>query len=173
LRLDARFRAALYAVFSVLFLTGVAWLPADRLRNAGEANPWSALAPSLLMLHGAGAMFALMLLGALVPLHVSPAWRGNKNRALGAAMAVLTGLLLTTAFGLYYIGSETLRGWTSDLHIASGLAFPVLLTAHVLIGRRRCSRGAKPLLSGCIAMQGEPPGADPSVAAAADYERMQ
>jgi len=140
LQLDGRFRAAFYTVFSVLLVTGVAWLPMDRLKNTAGADLWSALAPVLLMAHGGAAMLALLLLGALVPLHLAPAWRRDKNRALGVAMATLTALLIATAFGLYYIGSDTLRGWASDLHIALGLAFPTLLAAHVMTGRRRCSQ---------------------------------
>src|SRR6266851_5545555 len=127
LQLDGRFRAALYTVFSVLLVTGVAWLPADRLKSGAGDDLWSALAP-------------VLLLGALVPLHLAPAWRRDKNRAMGVAMATLTALLIATAFGLYYLGSDTLRGWASDLHIALGLAFPTLLAAHVMTGRRRCSQ---------------------------------
>ena len=140
MQLDGRFRAAFYTVFSVLLVTGVAWLLMDRLKNTAGADLWSALAPVLLMAHGGAAMLALLLLGALVPLHLAPAWRRDKNRALGVAMATLTALLIATAFGLYYIGSDTLRGWASDLHIALGLAFPTLLAAHVMTGRRRCSQ---------------------------------
>ncbi len=140
MQLDGRFRAAFYTVFSVLLVTGVAWLPMDRLKNTAGADLWSALAPVLLMAHGGAAMLALLLLGALVPLHLAPAWRRDKNRALGVAMATLTALLIASAFGLYYIGSDTLRGWASDLHIALGLAFPTLLAAHVMTGRRRCSQ---------------------------------
>jgi len=152
-------------VFAVLFLTGALWLPADRLKDAAGRDLWSALAPALLTAHGGAAMLTLMLLGALVPLHVLPAWGNDKNRALGAAMAMLTLLLIATAFGLYYIGSETARGWASDLHIALGLAFPVLLTAHAVTGRRRCARRAKPVLSVCAGVQAEPPGADACEAA--------
>jgi hypothetical protein len=140
LQFDPRFRAAFYTVFSVLLVTGVAWLPADRLKNSAGADLWSALAPVLLMAHGGAAMLALLLLGALVPLHLAPAWRRDKNRAMGVAMAMLTVVLIATAFGLYYIGSDTLRGWASDLHIALGLVFPGLLVAHVATGRRRCSQ---------------------------------
>jgi hypothetical protein len=136
LRLDVRFRAALHTVFCVLFVTGVAWLAADRLKDRTSDDVWSAVAPVLLIVHGGAAMLALILFGALIPLHLAPAWRRDKNRAMGATMATLTTLLIVTAYGLYYIGSDTLRGLTSDLHIACGLAFPVLLIAHVATGRR-------------------------------------
>jgi hypothetical protein len=142
-RLDRRFRAALYAVFSVLFLTGIAWLAADRLKGGSGSDIWSATAPMLLMVHGGAGMLALMLLGALVPVHLSPAWRRGKNRLMGVAVGTLTALLIVTAYGLYYIGSDTFRIWTSDLHIGLGLAFPALLIAHVATGRHRSSQLAR------------------------------
>jgi len=142
-RLDGRFRAALYAVFSVLFLTGVAWLAADRLKGASSSDIWSATAPVLLTVHGGAGMLALILLGALVPVHVSPAWRRDRNRFMGVAMATITVLLIVTAYGLYYIGSDTFRLWTSDLHIGLGLVFPAVLIAHVATGRHRSSQLAR------------------------------
>jgi len=44
--------------------------------------------------------------------------------------------LIVPAFGLYYLGSETVRPWMSDVHIAMGLAIPALLVAHIWRGRR-------------------------------------
>ena len=35
-----------------------------------------------------------------------------------------------------YIGVEALRLWLSDIHIACGLALPLLILVHVLVGRR-------------------------------------
>src|SRR5260370_1691908 len=96
------------------------------------------------MLHGGAAMIALLLLGGLVPLHLLPCWRQEKNRVAGIAMATVTTLLIITAFGLYYIGSDTLRAWTSDVHIILGLVFPALLTAHVAVGRHRCASHNRP-----------------------------
>jgi cation transport ATPase len=94
----------------------------------------------LLRLHGAAAMAMLVLLGALLPLHVRVGWRRRRNRASGAVMLVSNAILVVTAFGLYYTGSETLRQWTSDLHLAIGLGLPVLLAGHIVLGRR--TRGA-------------------------------
>ena len=135
LRLDTRFLGALYSVFSVLFVTGVAWLAADRSKDISRSDAWSASLPILLMLHGGAAMLALILLGALLPLHVLAAWKQSINRVTGTAMLIWNALLIFTAFGLYYIASDTVREWTSDLHIALGLAFPGLLFVHVATGR--------------------------------------
>ena len=134
MRLKPAFRFALYAAFAVLFVSGAAWLVADRLKESSELAQEAAA--DLLMVHGGAAMVALLLLGALVPLHVQRGWRAARNRIAGAAMVTFNSVLVVTAFGLYYAGSETLRPWMSDVHLWVGLAFPLLLLIHVVLGRR-------------------------------------
>src|SRR5690348_4326839 len=94
----------------------------------------------MLMLHGGTAMVTLMLLGALVPLHIRRAWRSGRNRLTGPIMIGVNAALIATAFALYYAGSETLRPWISDLHIAVGFALPLALLVHVWLGRRARQR---------------------------------
>jgi hypothetical protein len=138
-RLDPRFRAALYGTFAVLFATGAAWLVADRLKTSPDGETWQAVASYLLMTHGGSAMVTLMLLGALVPVHLRRGWRAERNRITGAAMATFNATLIATSFGLYYLGSDAVRAWVSDLHIALGFSLPILFLAHLLVGRRRSS----------------------------------
>jgi hypothetical protein len=135
-RLSPRFRVALYAAFTVLAISGAGWLLADWRKDPMNPDPWQDIAATLLMLHGGATMATLLLLGALVPLHVQRAWRSGRNRVTGPLMVAVNMLLIATAFGLYYAGSETLRPWVSDLHIAVGLALPALLGFHVWLGRR-------------------------------------
>ncbi len=52
-------------------------------------------------------------------------------------MVAFKAVLIATAFGLCYPASEALRPWASDLHIAFGLALPLLFLAHVKTGRKR------------------------------------
>ncbi len=52
-------------------------------------------------------------------------------------MLAFNTVLIATAFGLYYLGSEVIRPWASDLHIAFGLAMPLLFLAHIKTGRKR------------------------------------
>jgi hypothetical protein len=139
--LDRRFRAALYAAFAILFATGAAWLVVD----AQQANPgaWPETSTILLMTHGGAAMAMLMLLGAIFTLHILPSWRLGRNRASGAVVLILNTLLILTAFGLYYLGSETLRRWTSDMHIVLGFSLPALLLLHVVFGKRASARGRR------------------------------
>jgi len=82
------------------------------------------------------ALVGNVLLGALVPLHVRFGWRRRTNLVTGSLMTACNALLILTAFGLYYFGSETLRLWASRLHIGVGIGLPFLFLLHVLVGRR-------------------------------------
>lgn len=129
MRLSFRFRAVLYLVVTALFGTGAAWIAVDRAA-------WPETATYLLRLHGGAAMAMLVLLGALLPLHVRVGWRRGRNRISGILMLASNAVLVGTAFGLYYLGSDTVRHWTSETHTALGFALPLLIAAHVLLGRR-------------------------------------
>jgi cation transport ATPase len=137
MRLKTAFRFALYGIFSLLFASGALWIYADQMKSNAEMDTekWQQAAALLLSLHGGAAMVTLMLLGALGPMHVQRAWRAKKNRATGFASLVIYGLLISTAFGLYYVGSEALRPWISTIHIAFGLAVPAVVAAHIMVGR--------------------------------------
>ena len=82
----------------------------------------------------------LVALGATFTLHVREGWRRRLNRGSGAVVLTVAGVLILTAFGLYYFGSDALRSWTSVLHIIIGLALPLLLAVHVVLGRRARKR---------------------------------
>jgi hypothetical protein len=133
-RLRSSFRYWTYAVFSVLLLTGAAWLVADWQKDADEA--WQQAAANLLMIHGGAAMLALMALGALIPLHLLRAWRARKNLVSGLIVATVNAVLIVTAFGLYYLGSEVVRPWMSWIHIATGFFLALMIPLHILLGRR-------------------------------------
>jgi hypothetical protein len=137
LQLDRRLRWSLYAVFALLFATGAMWLAADQLKDSLQGELWQAVAANMLMIHGGVAMLTLLLLGALFPIHIARAWRGRLNRVSGSVMFFCNAILIATAFGLYYLGSEATRPLISDLHLAVGLALPLLLALHIWLGRRR------------------------------------
>jgi hypothetical protein len=136
-RLEPPFRFAIYSAFAVLFASGAAWLVADQMKESANGEIWQQAAAYLLMVHGGAAMLTLMLLGALFPLHIGRAWRAKKNRGTGIVMLAFNAVLIATAFGLYYLGSEILRPWASDIHIAFGLAIPLLFLAHINTGRQK------------------------------------
>jgi 4-amino-4-deoxy-L-arabinose transferase-like glycosyltransferase len=57
-------------------------------------------------------------------------------------MVICNAVLILTAFGLYYLGAETLRPWASDVHIVAGFALPVLIALHIWLGRRQSKNRA-------------------------------
>jgi hypothetical protein len=137
LRLNPRFRFAIYAAVAVLFLTGVGWFAADWQKDGVNGESWQQIAAYFLMLHGGGAMATLLLLGALIPVHVQRSWRSGKNIVMGSVMVMLNSVLIVTAFGLYYAGSETMRPWMSWAHLSLGGLLPGLLALHIFLGRRQ------------------------------------
>lgn len=134
MRLKSTFRYWTYAVFSVLLVTGAAWLVADWQKDSSDT--WQQAAANLLMIHGGAAMLALMALGALIPLHLLRAWHARKNLVSGITIASINAVLIVTAFGLYYLGSEAVRPWMSWIHIAGGFLLALLLPLHIVLGRR-------------------------------------
>ena len=136
MRLKPSFRFAIYAAFGVLFLTGAGWLVADWQKDISGDEFWQQSVAYLLMVHGGAAMVTLLLLGALIPVHVMRAWRSRKNRVSGSGMVTFNAILIVTAFGLYYLGSETLRPWMSWIHIAAGFSLSLLFPLHIFWGRR-------------------------------------
>jgi Na+-translocating ferredoxin:NAD+ oxidoreductase RnfE subunit len=136
LRLDPGLRFWTYVAFAALLVTGVIWLVADQLKASENGEMWQAIAADTLMLHGITAMIALILLGAMIPLHIQRSWRAGKNRITGSVMVATNAVLIVTASGLYYAGSDLLRTFVANLHIAAGLAVPALIVTHIVLGRR-------------------------------------
>ena len=136
MRLKTSFRYSIYAAFAVLVLTGACWLVADWQKNLSSDEIWQQIAANLLMVHGGVAMLALLLLGALIPVHLLRAWRSRKNRVSGSVMATVSALLIATAFGLYYLGSEAVRPWMSWIHLAAGISLALWFPVHIMLGRR-------------------------------------
>jgi hypothetical protein len=133
LRPSPLLRRSLYAVLALLLGTGLAWLVLDQMPDSGDGFEPSRAHPALpwlLAVHGTVAMAALLLAGALAALHVRPAWRTRRNRWSGIPALAAGALLIATAPLLYYAGSDAVRGWASDLHIAAGIALPMALLAH-------------------------------------------
>lgn len=136
IQLSRRHEWFVYAVSAVVFGTGAAWAWLHYL--AAPPNEFGATNPAeswVLKAHGAAAMVVLVLLGTLLPMHVKFAWRAGRNLRTGLSLLSLFGFLVLTGYGLYYIGGERLRYWTSALHLWVGLALPIFLSVHVWRGK--------------------------------------
>lgn len=130
-------RASLYVAGFAVFASGLAWLGLHYFGSpSGEMvfarNP---MEPWALRLHGAAAMAILVVLGALLPTHVRPAWRNRLNVATGLSMLNAAGVLVLTGWGLYYVGDEALRAGLSLAHWLVGIAALPLLVVHIGLGR--------------------------------------
>ena len=134
--LNRALRGALYAALAVLLASGIGWLLAGAAADPFQPGGQGSAAPRLLAVHGAAAMAFLILLGALIPLHMQANWARDRNRWTGLVMLAVNAALIVTAYALYYSGSDRVRGWASDLHIAAGLLLPLWVAAHVWLGRR-------------------------------------
>jgi magnesium-transporting ATPase (P-type) len=135
IRLKHLQRYFLYAVLALLFLSGMAWaywnyLAASPGDFETSAKTWA------MKIHGAAAMAILVLIGMLLTGHVRFAWRARRNRANGSVFLSAFAVLTITGYGLYYLGGEKLRAWTSWIHLAVGLVLPILLLTHIFLGRK-------------------------------------
>ncbi len=142
IRLGARHKRALYAIFLALWGSGALWLLFHYfLRVAGEfgdaAHPLEAW---WLRLHGLAGFAALVAVGSVLPVHARRAWQLGRNRRTGLAMKAWLLWLAATGYGLYYFASEANEAWLPLAHWVAGLALPLAGLLHVRLGRRRPAR---------------------------------
>ena len=127
-----------YGVGGSLWASGALWLVAHFFwRAEGEmgmivhpAEPWS------LRVHGAAVLLMALAVGVLWPVHIQPAWRSRVNRGSGLVMGLSLLFLTVTGYLLYYGSGDALREWVVLWHWVVGLAVPVLVGLHVVLGRR-------------------------------------
>ena len=146
IRLGARHERLTYAVFVLLWSSGLLWLVFHYFLGLdGEFGPephpfekwW-------LRLHGLAAMLALLTIGSVATHHMRLAWNRGKNRHTGLPMLVLTAWLAATGYALYYFSTDDNATWLPVLHWAAGLTLPLMLLAHIAAGRRRAMLARKP-----------------------------
>lgn len=134
-------RRWVYGSFAAIYLSGVAWILGHRFlqtENPFGSQPSRVEAWSL-PLHGLSAMVFLLVLGSLVPTHLSAGWQAGKNLRSGLFMIVLQGVLIGSAGALYYLGDDGLRNAVSGVHQALGAASVLFLFLHVRWGASAAS----------------------------------
>ncbi len=145
MRLGGRHQAYVYAVGTLLVLSGALWLLFHYfVRMPGEfgdvAHP---LEPWWLRVHGLSAAAFLIGFGSVLPGHVRRAWVGRRNRLSGTLFFSVLALLIASGYALYYMGNEDWRAIVSVLHWVIGLGAPLLLAWHVWRGQARRSLHGK------------------------------
>jgi hypothetical protein len=150
MRLSRHHQQWIYAAGGCLVGSGVAWLVAHYLLvDPGEFGETHHPSEAWwLRLHGAAVMVFLVVLGTILPGHVTRAWSLRKSRAHSVRRNVVTGTfmlslvvaLALTGYALYYSGSEELRPYISTGHWLMGLAAAAGFYQH---RRGRLQRGSQ------------------------------
>lgn len=126
-RLAALQRRLLYTALGLLLATGAYWA----LIHYAGVRPWLS-EPLLMKVHGAAAMATLVLIGGLLPAHVTLGWTLRRNRSSGVGLLVVCALLTLTGYLLYYLGGERAREASSYIHLALGIALPFVFAVHLV-----------------------------------------
>ena len=124
-----------YLTFFTLFFSGVIWLILNPLISENFSflsfQVWS------LRLHGAASFGFLIVFGMILSTHVSFNWQVKKNRRIsGIILIVFLVILIASGYGLYYVGSENLRSFTSYLHWIIGIFCAGIFIIHFLLKTR-------------------------------------
>lgn len=132
IRLPAAQRWATYTVLAVVGLSGLAWSLLHDVLQWG----WMLSERRLLIAHGVAAAIALVVIGALLPLHIRLAFHVKRNLKSGIAALTLIAFLGTTGLLLYYSGEDWRDGvkWS---HLVVGAIACLAIPAHVWLGRRQ------------------------------------
>jgi cation transport ATPase len=113
-------------------LSGLVWLALDGVSFAGEAffvaKAW------LMAVHAALGAVLLLILGAFWP-HLKAGLAQARNKSTGIFQLLLWGVVLASAWGLYY-GPASIRLWMSRLHWVAACLLLVVVGLHVWLGRR-------------------------------------
>lgn len=126
----------IYGSVGLLAVTGVVWLLVHWLLPEAEpgALPYKLWA---MRVHAAAALVSLVMAGSVMTHHIRLAWRLKKNRMSGSLMAATLTVLAGTGYALGYAPEGLLRQWSSWGHWGMGVAVPLFLAAHVLLGQRQ------------------------------------
>ncbi len=125
-----------YASLGLLTATGFVWLVVHVWLPESDAAalPYKLWA---MRVHAAAALVSLVMAGSVLTHHVRLAWRLKKNRISGSLITGTLAVLAATGYALGYAPEGLVRQWSSWGHWGVGVAVPLVLTAHVLLGHRQ------------------------------------
>lgn len=138
IRMRRHFRRALYSVLALSWCTGVLFFILSRWMMVEgdfgpEKHPWQF---PVLMVHGAAAFLIMVSYGSVLLSHVTATWRLKRLRGLGLTLVFMLCFQIISAWMLYYLSSDEIRGWFANAHAAVGVSFPLVLTIHIIHGLR-------------------------------------
>jgi hypothetical protein len=130
------------------WLTGAVWVYFKYFVTVTDSFGFEGPHPAqrwVLIAHAGVSFGALWMYGVLWPGHVVRGWKSHVRRWSGGTLWGVTLWLVLTGFLLYYLGSDSLRSWTSLLHWTVGLAALAAYLVH-----RRKGAAAKPQGAGGV-----------------------
>ena len=138
-KIPASYRRILYTILTFGWFSGVGFfIFSNYLTVEGdfgpEKHPWQF---PLLKVHGAAAFLMMISYGALLTAHLPAGWKRGRGKNLGITLITLVAIQILSAYSLYYMTNEVLREYLVYLHLVSGALLPILLIAHVTLGRKQ------------------------------------
>ena len=132
-RFPKPYRWTLFAVLATSWISGIAFFIFSRWITVEgdfgpEKHPWQF---TVLKIHGGAAFSMMITYGYLLASHVPAGWRTQRHRLMGLVLVGSQGFLIFTAYLLYYIAGDELRGWIALMHAGVGFCFPFLLGGHI------------------------------------------
>jgi hypothetical protein len=127
-------RWTVYGVSLGVWLSGAVWLIYHYfMRTEGrfgiQAHPAEVW---LLRAHGIFSFWTVWIFGLLWSIHIVRGWKADWKRWSGGFITGFAFVLTITGLGLYYIGGQIWREWTSLIHWVLGLAAVVPFLIHWL-----------------------------------------
>ncbi len=138
-KIEPWFRRTLYLGLFISWVSGVLFFVMNNwITVTGdfgpEKHPWQF---NVLLVHGAAAFIMLMLFGSILSNHIPMTWKTKRLRKIGITISSFIVIQAVTAYLLYYLANEDIRVIVSYLHLAMGGSLPLLLWAHIKLGRKR------------------------------------
>jgi hypothetical protein len=142
LRFPSWARLSFSATFLLSLLSGSLWFYLGRWGDVEgefgpEKHPWIL---TLTKIHGAAAFTALISIGMILGGHIPAGWRSGWSRKSGIAMLLCIAFMVTSAWGLYSAGSDTVRDALVWVHLCSGGSLPLWIILHIRSAPSRLAR---------------------------------
>jgi hypothetical protein len=138
-RLGPLHRRLLYVIFGILWFSGAIWLVIEWLKDPALEAARTPLQTVSMKIHGASMLIYLAMLGSVLT-HIRRGFALRSNLLFGFCLIGLNITLVLTGWGLYYVGSESLREWNSFIHWSIGASTLLFFIAHILSGRRSSTK---------------------------------
>lgn len=143
LRIPVLYRRFFYGFLALSLCSGVLFFIFNHwVEIEGEFGPQKhPLQAVFIRVHGAAAFFMLMSFGALLAAHIPYGWKSTRSRKSGIFIGALAFLQILLGYLLYYLANESIRQYTSYVHILFGLVMPLALYLH--LQQRKKTRQSK------------------------------